>query len=99
MHRKAYLKLLYHKSAVCDCCFEQIRGEWFRCVYCTRDLCRDCLQIDTHDDTHLFIVFKSKVRKFRQTLAHGNLTFVKITGQHADLPVSEKKAVKVGECH
>jgi len=56
-----YLQTLMHKSAVCDCCFEQITGEWLRCVYCSRDLCHFCLQIDTHDDSHFFIVFKSKV--------------------------------------
>jgi len=68
---KAYLKSLYHKSAVCDCCFEPIQGEWFRCLYCSRDLCHDCLQMDTHDDTHVFIVFKSKVdmQIFRQYIS------------------------------
>lgn len=58
---KGYLQKLVHKPAVCDCCVEQIKGEWFRCVYCCRDLCHNCLQVDTHDESHFFIVFKSKV--------------------------------------
>ncbi|PFH51867.1 hypothetical protein AMATHDRAFT_84931 [Amanita thiersii Skay4041] len=58
---KDYLRELLHTSAMCDCCFEPILGEWFRCVYCPRDLCNTCLALDTHDDTHFFLVFKSVV--------------------------------------
>ncbi|KAF8623215.1 hypothetical protein AX15_006453 [Amanita polypyramis BW_CC] len=78
---KAYLEDLVHRSAVCDCCVLPIKGEWFRCVYCPRDLCHDCLRIDTHDDTHFFVVFKSKVdmQIFRQNFD--------IDGRHAIPPI------------
>ena len=38
-----------------------IEGEWFRCAYCACDLCDTCEEVDTHDDTHVFMVFKSLV--------------------------------------
>jgi len=65
---KAYLKLVQHVSALCDCCVTRIQGEWFRCAYCGRDLCDTCQLIDTHDETHVFLVFKAPVdmRKFRE---------------------------------
>ncbi|KAL0953370.1 hypothetical protein HGRIS_004607 [Hohenbuehelia grisea] len=65
---KAYLETVQHASALCDCCVTQIQGEWFRCAYCGRDLCDTCQLIDTHDDTHVFLVFKAPVdmRQFRQ---------------------------------
>lgn len=50
-----------HKSAVCDRCMTHIVGEWFRCVYCAKDLCDACEAVDTHNDTHFFMVFKSMV--------------------------------------
>jgi hypothetical protein len=53
---KAYLK---HVHALCDRCMVIIQGAWFRCVYCGKDLCDDCEEIDTHDDTHVFLVLKS----------------------------------------
>ena len=56
-----YIKSLYHHTSLCDVCMERIRGEWFRCVYCAKDLCRDHEAMDTHNPTHLFIVFKSSV--------------------------------------
>ena len=59
--RAAYLSTLSHPSALCDLCMTQIQGEWFRCCYCSRDLCDACEEVDTHDDTHVFIVFKSMV--------------------------------------
>ena len=34
---------------------------WFRCAYCPKDLCDSCAEVDTHDNTHLFVVFKSEV--------------------------------------
>ncbi|KAJ3559617.1 hypothetical protein NM688_g233 [Phlebia brevispora] len=63
-----YLTTLLHPSAVCDLCTNRIKGEWFRCVYCAKDLCDTCEAVDTHDCTHFFMVFKSAVdmRIFRQ---------------------------------
>jgi len=58
---KAYLSSLVHSSALCDRCMTPIQGEWFRCGYCARDLCDACEDVDTHDDTHVFLVFKSQV--------------------------------------
>lgn len=60
-HRPAYLNSLKHTSALCDRCMTSIVGEWFRCAYCARDLCDSCQEVDTHNDTHVFIVFKSIV--------------------------------------
>jgi hypothetical protein len=56
-----YLKSLVHSTAVCDCCVTRIHGEWFRCAYCPKDLCDACETLDTHDDLHLFFVFKAPV--------------------------------------
>ena len=52
---------LLHASAVCDRCMNRIGGEWFRCVYCAKDLCDNCEAVDTHDYTHFFMVFKAPV--------------------------------------
>jgi hypothetical protein len=40
---------------------DRIEGEWFRCAYCSKDLCHHCEELDTHDPTHLFYVLKSNV--------------------------------------
>lgn len=58
---RAYLKQLKHESAICDRCMDRIQGEWFHCVYCPQDLCETCEALDTHDDTHFFVVFKSNI--------------------------------------
>ncbi|KAH9849944.1 hypothetical protein C2E23DRAFT_736443 [Lenzites betulinus] len=58
---KGYLQNLTHKFAVCDRCMSHIKGEWFHCAYCPKDLCDSCAEVDTHDPTHLFVVFKSNV--------------------------------------
>ncbi|OSD04772.1 hypothetical protein PYCCODRAFT_1406927 [Trametes coccinea BRFM310] len=58
---KGYLRNLTHRVAVCDRCMSHIRGEWFHCAYCPKDLCDSCAEVDTHDPAHLFIVFKSSV--------------------------------------
>ncbi|KAI0333845.1 hypothetical protein GY45DRAFT_1296185 [Cubamyces sp. BRFM 1775] len=58
---KAYLRNLTHQLTVCDRCMSHIRGEWFHCAYCPKDLCDSCAEVDTHDPTHLFVVFKSNV--------------------------------------
>ncbi|KAI0091463.1 hypothetical protein BDY19DRAFT_930605 [Irpex rosettiformis] len=65
---KEYLRDVIHKSAVCDRCMTHIVGEWFRCVYCAKDLCDACEAVDTHNDTHFFMVFKSSVdmKEFRK---------------------------------
>jgi len=59
--RKAYLQTIQNRSAVCDRCVQRITGEWFRCVYCPKDLCEECEALDSHDPTHFSIVFKSVV--------------------------------------
>ena len=56
-----YLRGLTHAFAVCDRCMSHISGEWFHCAYCPKDLCDSCAEVDTHDNTHLFVVFKSDV--------------------------------------
>ncbi|KAI0773292.1 hypothetical protein BD413DRAFT_540851 [Trametes elegans] len=58
---KGYLRSLTHQFAVCDRCMSHITGEWFHCAYCPKDLCDSCAEVDTHDPTHLFVVFKSQV--------------------------------------
>jgi len=58
---RAYLSSLVNPSAICDRCMTPIEGEWFRCAYCACDLCDACEEVDTHDDTHVFMVFKSLV--------------------------------------
>ncbi|KAF9454221.1 hypothetical protein P691DRAFT_692748, partial [Macrolepiota fuliginosa MF-IS2] len=58
---QAYLKQLKHESAICDRCMDRIHGEWFHCVYCPQDLCVTCEALDTHNDTHFFVVFKSNI--------------------------------------
>ncbi|KAH0836543.1 hypothetical protein J3R83DRAFT_8216 [Lanmaoa asiatica] len=65
---KEYLSFLVHSTALCDRCLDRICGAWFRCAYCAKDLCGDCEALDTHDETHLFIVFKAPVDmpQFRQ---------------------------------
>ncbi|KAF9245358.1 hypothetical protein BU15DRAFT_85673 [Melanogaster broomeanus] len=65
---KEYLSFLVHSTALCDRCMERIRGAWFRCAYCAKDLCGDCEALDTHDETHVFVVFKAPVDmpQFRQ---------------------------------
>lgn len=57
----AYLSSLVNPFAICDRCMTSIEGEWFRCAYCACDLCDTCEEMDTHDDTHVFMVFKSLV--------------------------------------
>ncbi|KAI6149401.1 hypothetical protein BKA82DRAFT_128177 [Pisolithus tinctorius] len=65
---KEYLSFLVHSAALCDRCMERIRGPWYRCAYCAKDLCGDCEAVDTHDVTHVFVVFKAPVDmpRFRQ---------------------------------
>ncbi|THH30104.1 hypothetical protein EUX98_g4071 [Antrodiella citrinella] len=58
---KAYLQTLTHKFAVCDRCMSHITGEWFRCVYCPKDLCFHCEAVDTHNNNHFFMVLKSQI--------------------------------------
>ncbi|KAH8108426.1 hypothetical protein DFH11DRAFT_1573363 [Phellopilus nigrolimitatus] len=62
-HPKAYLAALYHNTALCDHCMDRIKGEWFRFVYCAKDLCNVCenLNAHAHDRTHFFYVFKAPV--------------------------------------
>ncbi|KAI6126476.1 hypothetical protein EV401DRAFT_2148272 [Pisolithus croceorrhizus] len=65
---KEYLSFLVHSAALCDRCMERIRGAWHRCAYCAKDLCGDCEAVDTHDETHVFVIFKAPVDmpRFRQ---------------------------------
>jgi hypothetical protein len=57
----AYLQTIVHRVALCDRCIQRIVGEWFHCAYCAKDLCDSCEAMDSHDASHLFVVFKSVV--------------------------------------
>ena len=57
----AYLSSLHHTAALCDHCMDRISGEWFRCVYCPKDLCDVCENLNAHNPTHFFYVFKAPV--------------------------------------
>ncbi|KAJ7509854.1 hypothetical protein B0H11DRAFT_1961269 [Mycena galericulata] len=57
----AYLSSLEHTAALCDRCMSSIQGVWFRCAYCGVDFCDACEAVDTHNDSHIFMVFKSPV--------------------------------------
>lgn len=63
----AYLRDLTHPFALCDRHLLRIVGKWYRCAFCAKDLCADCEELDTHDNTHIFLVFKAPVdmQKFR----------------------------------
>jgi len=63
----AYLRDLMHAFALCDRHMMRIVGKWYRCTFCAKDLCADCEAIDTHDNSHVFLVFKAPVdmRAFR----------------------------------
>ncbi|KAF8216818.1 hypothetical protein K438DRAFT_1703930 [Mycena galopus ATCC 62051] len=61
MEPRAYLATLEHSAAICDRCMLNIQGVWFRCAYCGMDLCDTCEAVDTHNDSHCFIMFKSPV--------------------------------------
>ena len=69
----AYLQTIQNRTAVCDRCVQPITGEWFRCAYCPKDLCEECEALDSHDPTHLFIVFKSVVDTFLLRYVHSVL--------------------------
>ncbi|KAI0251773.1 hypothetical protein BJV78DRAFT_407146 [Lactifluus subvellereus] len=56
-----YLQDLTHAFAFCDRHMKRIVGKWFRCAFCPKDLCADCEVLDTHDNTHVFLVFKAPV--------------------------------------
>ncbi|KAH9930304.1 uncharacterized protein B0H18DRAFT_1116990 [Fomitopsis serialis] len=58
---KAYLNNLLHPTALCDRCMTRPAGVWFRCAYCAMDLCETCQEMDTHNDNHVFIMFKSLI--------------------------------------
>ncbi|KAJ7464640.1 hypothetical protein FB451DRAFT_1264153 [Mycena latifolia] len=61
MDPRTYLSSLEHSSAVCDRCMSGIQGVWFRCAYCGVDFCDACEAVDTHNDSHIFMAFKSPV--------------------------------------
>ncbi|KAH9056729.1 hypothetical protein EDB87DRAFT_1779625 [Lactarius vividus] len=56
-----YLRDLTHAFALCDRHMQRIVGKWYRCAFCAKDLCADCEVLDTHDSTHIFVVFKAPV--------------------------------------
>ncbi|EJD47432.1 hypothetical protein AURDEDRAFT_144484 [Auricularia subglabra TFB-10046 SS5] len=56
-----YLRTVRHPMSLCDWCMERIEGKWYRCAYCGKDLCASCEAIDSHDESHVFIVFKATV--------------------------------------
>jgi hypothetical protein len=58
----AYLRNVIHVNIFCDLCMDPIRGQWFHCVYCPRDLCGHCEEVDEHDRTHFSMVAKAPVR-------------------------------------
>ncbi|KAF8493233.1 hypothetical protein F5888DRAFT_1806331 [Russula emetica] len=58
---EAYLRGLTHTFALCDRHMHRIVGKWYRCAFCAKDLCADCEGLDTHDNTHIFLVFKAPV--------------------------------------
>ena len=58
----AYLRNVIHVNIFCDLCMDPIRGQWFHCVYCPRDLCSHCEEVDEHDRTHFSMVAKAPVR-------------------------------------
>ncbi|KIY71922.1 hypothetical protein CYLTODRAFT_418465 [Cylindrobasidium torrendii FP15055 ss-10] len=58
---QAYLRELTHSTALCDLCMTCIQGAWFRCVYCGKDLCDACEELDNHNYKHFFMVFKAPV--------------------------------------
>ena len=64
-----YLRNVVHGNIFCDLCMDPIRGQWFHCVYCPRDLCDHCEEVDEHDTNHFPIVAKAPVRP--QTQAFG----------------------------
>ncbi|KAI9464416.1 hypothetical protein BJY52DRAFT_1397082 [Lactarius psammicola] len=57
----SYLRDLTHAFALCDRHMRRIVGKWYRCAFCAKDLCADCEVFDTHDSSHLFLVFKAPV--------------------------------------
>ena len=57
----AYLRNVMHVNIFCDLCMDQIRGQWFHCVYCPRDLCGHCEEVDEHDRNHFSMVAKAPV--------------------------------------
>ncbi|KAJ6563759.1 hypothetical protein B0H10DRAFT_2114933 [Mycena sp. CBHHK59/15] len=61
MDPTTYLSSLKHSVAVCDRCMSGIQGVWFRCAYCGVDFCDACEAVDTHNDSHIFMAFKSPV--------------------------------------
>ena len=68
-----FLSYLVHSAALCDRCMERIHGAWFRCVYCAKDLCEVCEALDTHDETHVFVVFKAPVNASLSLLVMSSL--------------------------
>ncbi|TFY76515.1 hypothetical protein EWM64_g7495 [Hericium alpestre] len=69
-----YLNDLLHTSAYCDRHMQPIVGKWYRCMYCEKDLCEECEEIDEHDNTHILLVFKAIVNMhaFKHLVDMGN---------------------------
>ena len=61
-----YLRNVAHVNIFCDLCMDPIRGQWFHCVYCPRDLCDHCEEVDEHDRNHFPMVAKAPVRSQMQ---------------------------------
>jgi hypothetical protein len=57
-----YLKDVLHPAVACQACQQQIRGEWYWCAHCALDLCAAHEAVDTHDESHVFVLFKSVVK-------------------------------------
>lgn len=78
----AYLSSLHHNAALCDHCMDRISGEWFRCVYCPKDLCDVCENLNAHNPTHFFYVFKAPVD---MQIFRYERTLFSLTKQHLNL--------------
>lgn len=64
---------LLHEATYCDLCMTLIRGPWYRCAYCSSDMCD--LHEQTHNEDHCCMVFKAKVDL--QILRYVSLSFVR----------------------
>lgn len=56
------MRNVIHANIFCDLCVDPIRGQWFHCMYCPKDLCDHCEEVDEHDTTHFSMVAKAPVR-------------------------------------
>jgi len=86
----AYLRDLTHGFALCDRDMVRIVGKWYRCAFCAKDLCADCEALDSHDDTHVFLVFKAPVHMdaFRCAVRSVHISYIFINAVVLTIDVS-----------